>query len=109
MVVVSRGLSSSLPLFDEPVTPLSHASAKQSFVGAKGYVYRRLDGTTSSKERQARISEFNSDRAGVFVFLISTRGGIEKEGGVVEGGRAGGRGVEREIYIKPLHAFHLLH
>ncbi|CAN0074008.1 unnamed protein product [Ectocarpus fasciculatus] len=47
----------------------------ESFVGAKGYVYRRLDGTTSSKERQARINEFNSDRAGVFVFLISTRAG----------------------------------
>ncbi|CAM9481984.1 unnamed protein product [Ectocarpus sp. 12 AP-2014] len=47
----------------------------ESFVGAKGYVHRRLDGTTSSKERQARINEFNSDRAGVFVFLISTRAG----------------------------------
>ncbi|CAB1103229.1 unnamed protein product [Ectocarpus sp. CCAP 1310/34] len=47
----------------------------ESFVGAKGYVYRRLDGTTSGKERQARINEFNSDRAGVFVFLISTRAG----------------------------------
>ena len=46
----------------------------QSFVGAKGYVYRRLDGITSHKDRQARIKEFNSDRHAVFVFLISTRG-----------------------------------
>ncbi|CAM9574492.1 unnamed protein product [Scytosiphon promiscuus] len=47
----------------------------ESFVGAKGYVYRRLDGNTSHKDRQARIKEFNSDRGGVFVFLISTRAG----------------------------------
>ncbi|CAN0539622.1 unnamed protein product, partial [Scytosiphon promiscuus] len=39
----------------------------------KGYVYRRLDGSTSHKDRQARIKEFNSDRQAVFVFLISTR------------------------------------
>ncbi|CAN0188517.1 unnamed protein product, partial [Hapterophycus canaliculatus] len=51
------------------------------FVGAKGYVYRRLDGNTSHKDREARIKEFNSERGGVFVFLISTRGvtGIGRE------------------------------
>lgn len=46
-------------------------------------MYRRLDGSTSHKDRQTRIKEFNSDRAGVFVFLVSTRGerseALEKE------------------------------
>eukprot|EP00903_Cladosiphon_okamuranus_P010410 g9847.t1 len=47
----------------------------ESFMGAKGYVYRRLDGSTSHKDRQSRIKEFNSECAGVFVFLVSTRAG----------------------------------
>ncbi|CAM9904415.1 unnamed protein product, partial [Choristocarpus tenellus] len=47
----------------------------ESYMFSKGYKCLRLDGSTPPKERQVRIRRFNSEREGVFVFLISTKAG----------------------------------
>lgn len=40
-----------------------------------GYNYLRLDGNTSSEEREKRMYEFNDPNSPYFIFLLSTRAG----------------------------------
>ncbi|KAJ1456006.1 P-loop containing nucleoside triphosphate hydrolase protein [Pelagophyceae sp. CCMP2097] len=47
----------------------------EKFVVSKGYKHLRLDGSTPTKRRQEIVNEFNDERAGVFVALISTKAG----------------------------------
>ncbi|EFJ09860.1 hypothetical protein SELMODRAFT_450679 [Selaginella moellendorffii] len=44
------------------------------FVESQGYTYRRMDGSTSVKQRPALIDEFN-ESSHVFVFLLTTKVG----------------------------------
>ncbi|KAK3092117.1 hypothetical protein FSP39_025371, partial [Pinctada imbricata] len=46
----------------------------EQYMMTTGYEYRRLDGSTSMKQRMVLVREFNSD-PNIFVFLISTKAG----------------------------------
>ena len=46
----------------------------EDFLTGLGLVFRRLDGSMSSLEKQKRIDEFNNDPS-IFAFLLSTRAG----------------------------------
>eukprot|EP00730_Choanoeca_flexa_P003882 TRINITY_DN11532_c0_g1_i2.p1 TRINITY_DN11532_c0_g1~~TRINITY_DN11532_c0_g1_i2.p1 ORF type:complete len:1223 (+),score=289.37 TRINITY_DN11532_c0_g1_i2:178-3669(+) len=46
----------------------------EAFVKSQSYTYLRLDGNTSIKQRQPRISQFNSDPS-IFLFILTTRVG----------------------------------
>lgn len=47
----------------------------QNFVKSEGYVWQRLDGSTTSVARHLAITTFNSPESKDFVFLLSTRAG----------------------------------
>lgn len=47
----------------------------EDFMREMGFPYCRIDGSTSSKERQQVIDRFNANDSDVFIFLISTRAG----------------------------------
>ncbi|TMW57704.1 hypothetical protein Poli38472_014307 [Pythium oligandrum] len=47
----------------------------ESFMASLGYIYCRLDGTTSVKERQTLLDAFNQDGSQIFIFLLTTRAG----------------------------------
>ncbi|GLJ55690.1 hypothetical protein SUGI_1196270 [Cryptomeria japonica] len=47
----------------------------EDFMSFLGLSYCRIDGKTSSSERQQRIKNFNSTGSTIFAFLISTRAG----------------------------------
>ncbi|CAO3564356.1 unnamed protein product [Mortierella alpina] len=47
----------------------------EDYLNGERYNYVRLDGSTSSSDRQARIDKFNAPDSDVFVFLLSTRAG----------------------------------
>ncbi|KAG0206195.1 hypothetical protein BGX28_002330 [Mortierella sp. GBA30] len=47
----------------------------EDYLNGERYNYVRLDGGTSSSDRQARIDKFNEPESDVFVFLLSTRAG----------------------------------
>ncbi|CAN0856648.1 Probable ATP-dependent DNA helicase CHR12 [Linum grandiflorum] len=40
-----------------------------------GYMYLRLDGTTKTEERGAKLKQFNAPNSPYFIFLLSTRAG----------------------------------
>ena len=45
------------------------------YFDVRRYEYLRLDGSTNSRDRQARVDEFNAPGSSKFVFLLSTRAG----------------------------------
>lgn len=47
----------------------------ENFFVMKGFKYLRLDGNTSSDERERRMYEFNDPDSPYFIFLLSTRAG----------------------------------
>ncbi|KAF9191017.1 hypothetical protein BGZ51_007850 [Haplosporangium sp. Z 767] len=47
----------------------------EDYLNGEQFNYVRLDGGTSSSDRQARIDKFNAPDSDVFVFLLSTRAG----------------------------------
>lgn len=47
----------------------------EDFLNFLGFVYCRMDGSTSASERQHRIKNFSSPDSSIFIFLISTRAG----------------------------------
>ncbi|KAF9427836.1 hypothetical protein BGZ94_004051 [Podila epigama] len=47
----------------------------EDYLNGERYNFVRLDGGTSSNDRQARIDKFNAPDSDVFVFLLSTRAG----------------------------------
>ncbi|KAL7668177.1 hypothetical protein ACOME3_008891 [Neoechinorhynchus agilis] len=47
----------------------------EDYFHLRGYKYLRLDGQTKSEDRGELLTQFNSDGADVFVFLLSTRAG----------------------------------
>ncbi|ORZ21964.1 P-loop containing nucleoside triphosphate hydrolase protein, partial [Lobosporangium transversale] len=47
----------------------------EDYLNGEHYNFVRLDGGTSSADRQARIDKFNAPGSDVFVFLLSTRAG----------------------------------
>ncbi|KAI1315973.1 hypothetical protein EDD11_010555 [Mortierella claussenii] len=47
----------------------------EDYLNGERYNFVRLDGSTSSSDRQARIDRFNAPDSDVFVFLLSTRAG----------------------------------
>ncbi|KAF9995153.1 hypothetical protein BGZ79_011172 [Entomortierella chlamydospora] len=47
----------------------------EDYLNGEHYNFVRLDGSTSSSDRQARIDRFNAPNSDVFVFLLSTRAG----------------------------------
>ncbi|KAF9197606.1 hypothetical protein BGZ49_001880, partial [Haplosporangium sp. Z 27] len=47
----------------------------EDYLNGEHYNFVRLDGSTSSSDRQARIDKFNAPDSDVFVFLLSTRAG----------------------------------
>ncbi|KAF9581775.1 hypothetical protein BGW38_001089, partial [Lunasporangiospora selenospora] len=47
----------------------------EDYLNGEHYNFVRLDGSTSSNDRQARIDKFNEPNSDVFVFLLSTRAG----------------------------------
>ncbi|KAG0368345.1 hypothetical protein BGZ54_002138 [Gamsiella multidivaricata] len=47
----------------------------EDYLNGERYNFVRLDGGTSSSDRQARIDKFNAPGSDVFVFLLSTRAG----------------------------------
>ncbi|KAG0303580.1 hypothetical protein BGZ98_006511 [Dissophora globulifera] len=47
----------------------------EDYLNGEHYNFVRLDGSTSSADRQARIDKYNAPDSDVFVFLLSTRAG----------------------------------
>lgn len=47
----------------------------EDFFTFRGYSYLRLDGATSSEEREKRMARFNAPDSPYFVFVLSTRAG----------------------------------
>merc|ERR1719223_2005866 len=47
----------------------------EQFFNFRGYQYLRLDGNTTSDEREKRMYMFNDPDSPYFVFLLSTRAG----------------------------------
>lgn len=47
----------------------------EDFFAFRGYAYLRLDGGTSSEERERRMARFNAPDSPYFVFVLSTRAG----------------------------------
>lgn len=47
----------------------------EDYLNGERYNYVRLDGSTTSNDRQARIDKYNAPDSDVFVFLLSTRAG----------------------------------
>ncbi|KAJ7565396.1 hypothetical protein O6H91_02G058800 [Diphasiastrum complanatum] len=47
----------------------------EDFLSFLGYPFCRIDGSTSSSDRQKKIEDFNCEHSSLFVFLISTRAG----------------------------------
>lgn len=47
----------------------------EDFFAFRGYPYLRLDGATSSEEREKRMARFNAPDSPFFVFVLSTRAG----------------------------------
>ncbi|CAN0390727.1 unnamed protein product [Ectocarpus sp. 13 AM-2016] len=47
----------------------------EDFFTFRGYSYLRLDGATSSDEREKRMARFNAPDSPYFVFVLSTRAG----------------------------------
>ena len=45
------------------------------YLGLRGYVHQRLDGTVSSDTRKRAIDHFNAPQSPDFCFLLSTRAG----------------------------------
>lgn len=41
----------------------------------RDFSYRRIDGSTSTDDRDSRIEEFQSENSDIFIFLLSTRAG----------------------------------
>ena len=54
---------------------LDNLTIMEDFLDGLGFQHRRLDGTTSSIEKQKRIDEFNAKDSPLFAFLLSTRAG----------------------------------
>lgn len=46
----------------------------EEYLEYKGYLYKRLDGTTRLGDRITAIDEFNQD-PDIFIFILSTRAG----------------------------------
>ncbi|EME27220.1 chromatin remodeling complex / DNA-dep ATPase [Galdieria sulphuraria] len=47
----------------------------EDYLCLRGYVYCRIDGSTSFEDRQDMIRSFNSSDSDIFIFLLSTRAG----------------------------------
>ncbi|KAG9396285.1 chromatin-remodeling complex ATPase chain [Carpediemonas membranifera] len=47
----------------------------EDYIAMKGYSYCRIDGQTSSEEREEHIASFNAEDSTKFIFLLSTRAG----------------------------------
>lgn len=47
----------------------------EHFFNHRGFKYLRLDGNTSSEEREKRMATFNAKDSEIFIFLLSTRAG----------------------------------
>lgn len=47
----------------------------EAYFELKGWKYLRLDGSTKSEDREARIQSFNSENSIYNIFLLSTRAG----------------------------------
>jgi chromodomain-helicase-DNA-binding protein 4 len=54
---------------------LENLTIMEDFLDGLGLQHRRLDGQTSSLEKQKRIDEFNAPGSPYFAFLLSTRAG----------------------------------
>ena len=54
---------------------LDNLTIMEDFLDGLGFQHRRLDGGTSSIEKQKRIDEFNAKDSPLFAFLLSTRAG----------------------------------
>lgn len=46
----------------------------ETYVQERGYVYRRMDGTTAAATRASLVDEFNANEE-IFVFLLTTKVG----------------------------------
>lgn len=47
----------------------------EDYLGWRGFLYLRLDGTTKAEDRGELLRKFNSPESDYFVFLLSTRAG----------------------------------
>lgn len=47
----------------------------EDYLGWRGFLYLRLDGTTKSEDRGDLLKKFNSPDSEFFIFLLSTRAG----------------------------------
>lgn len=47
----------------------------QAYLSLRGYRYLRLDGGTSSEERQTRLALYNQENSPYFLFILSTKAG----------------------------------
>jgi len=47
----------------------------EDYLGWRGFMYLRLDGTTKAEDRGELLRKFNSPDSDYFVFLLSTRAG----------------------------------
>lgn len=54
---------------------LDNLDIMEDFLDGLGLMHRRLDGNTSSLEKQKKIDEFNAPDSPYFAFLLSTRAG----------------------------------
>lgn len=58
-----------------PMPPPKAMDILEDFFTFRGYSYLRLDGATSSEEREKRMARFNAPDSPYFVFVLSTRAG----------------------------------
>ncbi|RMZ84206.1 hypothetical protein DV738_g478, partial [Chaetothyriales sp. CBS 135597] len=54
---------------------LDNLDIVEDFLDGLGLQHRRLDGSTSSLDKQKKIDEFNAPNSPIFAFLLSTRAG----------------------------------
>lgn len=47
----------------------------EEYLDWRGYVWRRLDGSSSAEERAEQVADFNAPGSSAFVFLLSVRAG----------------------------------
>ena len=47
----------------------------KAYLSLRGYRYLRLDGGTSSEERQTRLALYNQEHSPYFLFILSTKAG----------------------------------
>lgn len=61
--------------FSHLLPPSKAMDILEDFFTFRGYSYLRLDGATSSEEREKRMARFNAPDSPYFVFVLSTRAG----------------------------------